>query len=239
MNPHTHQRAGHSAFTLTELLAVIAIIGILAAIIIPIVGKVRHSASKTQCRANLRQTGLAYLLWANDYKGKIPNKYSYQTSAEDFNFNDINLGTSLILGAPLDPDGNPTLHAPTEISPFALKSEAFTTRYRSPAKSGFFTSVSYYPLGEFWVNTILATQPVLNDRGMLREIPPPKAVLLGVAKTDYLAPEGSSGAKSWANLKSWATGRFEDYGDDTVFLAFFDGHVAAVAKDRIPMTIRP
>ena len=46
-----------AAFTLIELLTVIAIIGILAAIIIPTVGKVRDSARSAQCISNMRQVG--------------------------------------------------------------------------------------------------------------------------------------------------------------------------------------
>ncbi|RRJ94854.1 DUF1559 domain-containing protein [Opitutaceae bacterium TAV4] len=59
------------AFTLIELLTVIAIIGILAAIIIPTVGKVRDSARAAQCLSNLRQMGLAARLYAEDTNGKL------------------------------------------------------------------------------------------------------------------------------------------------------------------------
>ncbi|WP_043584481.1 DUF1559 domain-containing protein, partial [Geminisphaera colitermitum] len=59
------------AFTLIELLTVIAIIGILAAIIIPTVGKVRDSARAASCRSNLRQLGTATLLYVEDTRGKI------------------------------------------------------------------------------------------------------------------------------------------------------------------------
>jgi prepilin-type N-terminal cleavage/methylation domain len=59
------------AFTLIELLTVIAIIGILAAILVPVVGKVRQSAYSTTCLSNLRQVGVAFQMYLAD------NKYTY------------------------------------------------------------------------------------------------------------------------------------------------------------------
>src|SRR5687768_15323623 len=60
-----------AGFTLIELLTVIAIIGILAAIIIPTVGKVRATAKKAQCLSNIRQWGVAVRLFSNDHKGVV------------------------------------------------------------------------------------------------------------------------------------------------------------------------
>jgi prepilin-type N-terminal cleavage/methylation domain-containing protein/prepilin-type processing-associated H-X9-DG protein len=60
------------AFTLIELLTVIAVIGVLAAILIPAVSKVRHRAQTTEAISNLRQIGAAALLYANDHQGKVP-----------------------------------------------------------------------------------------------------------------------------------------------------------------------
>lgn len=59
------------AFTLVELLTVIAIIGILAGILIPTVARVRAQARNTQCVSNLRQWGQAARLFSADYKGLI------------------------------------------------------------------------------------------------------------------------------------------------------------------------
>jgi prepilin-type N-terminal cleavage/methylation domain-containing protein/prepilin-type processing-associated H-X9-DG protein len=59
------------AFTLIELLTVIAIIGILAAIIIPTVGSVRNKAKGVRCSSNLRQIGIAIRVFANDNNGMM------------------------------------------------------------------------------------------------------------------------------------------------------------------------
>lgn len=61
-----------SAFTLIELLTVIAIIGILAAIIIPVVGQVRRAARMSQSVSNLKTIGQAVQLYLADNRGKFP-----------------------------------------------------------------------------------------------------------------------------------------------------------------------
>ncbi len=70
--PSYSNRTRKSAFTLIELLTVIAIIGILAAILIPVVGAVRESARNSVCQSNLRQWHNAAMLYAGDNNGMIP-----------------------------------------------------------------------------------------------------------------------------------------------------------------------
>lgn len=65
---HTHLR---EAFTLIELLAVIAIVGILAAILFVVIGRAGESARTAQCQSNLRQLAIAYTLYAQNNKGKV------------------------------------------------------------------------------------------------------------------------------------------------------------------------
>ena len=61
-----------SAFTLIELLVVIAIIAILAAILFPVFAQAREKARQASCTSNLKQVGLAMLMYAQDYDETLP-----------------------------------------------------------------------------------------------------------------------------------------------------------------------
>ncbi|MDP1580019.1 MAG: type II secretion system protein [Candidatus Didemnitutus sp.] len=66
-------RRSHAGFTLIELLTVIAIIGILAALIFPTIGKVRDTAQRTVDANNLREIVKAAQIFAADNNDRLPN----------------------------------------------------------------------------------------------------------------------------------------------------------------------
>jgi prepilin-type N-terminal cleavage/methylation domain-containing protein/prepilin-type processing-associated H-X9-DG protein len=64
-----------SGFTLIELLVVIAIIAILAAILFPVFAKVREKARQISCTSNMKQLGLAFLQYKEDYDETYPGAW--------------------------------------------------------------------------------------------------------------------------------------------------------------------
>ncbi len=71
-------RAAHhkSGFTLIELLVVIAIIALLAAILFPVFGRARENARRSSCQSNMKQLGLGFAQYTQDFDETYPLAYA-------------------------------------------------------------------------------------------------------------------------------------------------------------------
>jgi len=113
---YTSRRFSCAAFTLVELLVVIAVIAILAALLLPALAKAKASAKCAACKSNLRQLGIALTMYVGDNQ-----KYPGPIMPED--------------GGPLEPigpgegwSGPLNAYLPGENEPASLSMEFCATR---------------------------------------------------------------------------------------------------------------
>lgn len=133
-------RSAPRAFTLIELLTVIAIIGILAAIIIPVVGKVRQTAQRSSALSNVRQLVLSMTVYASDNRGFLPRQVEGGLDWSGVLVRAGVLPISPVFAAPADTTERRVLTPPGGIQAlqprsFAINSAKFTydgAGYRTP-----------------------------------------------------------------------------------------------------------
>jgi prepilin-type N-terminal cleavage/methylation domain-containing protein len=78
-------------FTLIELLVVIGIIAVLAAMLMPALGKARESANQADCTNNLSNIGKAMFMYSQDYKSNLPVQSSGDNVDWDKSHNDYGI----------------------------------------------------------------------------------------------------------------------------------------------------
>ncbi len=98
----------YSAFTLVELLVVMSIIALLAAMILPAMGRGKESGHSAVCQSNLHQTGVALQMYVDDSHNIMPTMYDMPLTNADTNLATIDvvlapqLGSTNVLRCPSD-----------------------------------------------------------------------------------------------------------------------------------------
>jgi prepilin-type N-terminal cleavage/methylation domain-containing protein/prepilin-type processing-associated H-X9-DG protein len=73
-------RPADAGFTLVELLVVIAIIGVLAGLLLPALAEAKNRAQRAGCLSQMRQIGLAWMLYLDDHLDRFPDRRDLKSS---------------------------------------------------------------------------------------------------------------------------------------------------------------
>ena len=130
MKPDEHDRSQgqplvsiekRSGFTLIELLVVIAIIAILAAMLLPVLGRAKESGRRISCLNNLKQLSLAAQVYVSDSDGRYPQRSGSDRWPDKF-YDDYGKSLSLLVCPSEPPGATPATEPDTTVADSAPRS---------------------------------------------------------------------------------------------------------------------
>jgi len=222
--------AVNRAFTLIELLTVIAIVAILVAILIPTIGHMRESARSALCVQNLKSIGTAFQLYAADNHGLYP-ALRWRADASDPD----KAG---------DPRYNPThKNWQVELTPYQSRAVATLGKLDSGADSYVFCPefVARYKDDPRWKSTVSTCAGYgmnanigiagVYDLRFRRDliVHPSRTILVGDSD-DYHIDITSKFTPSASKLGGYGSGDPVRHGGGANYL-FADGHVETLSPD--------
>ena len=226
--PISRARAFRSGFTLVELLIVIAIIAILAAILFPVFARARENARRSSCQSNLKQMSLAWMQYTQDNdEAAVPASW-YEPSQGFHLWNGTGqyAGTFDYTASPMWPymknaqfTGCPSAHS-DEAADWGMTDYGYNQLYvggYGPGDGG--SRVAASP------NKARMTEKPAN----LAQLQTPSQTLL-FADSMWTTPTGSHSRWPWLYPPSSgaANGFLQARHLETCNIAFVDGHVKAM-----------
>jgi len=216
-----------NSFTLIELLVVVAIIAILAALLLPVLRKAREKSKQVGCLNNIRQLGIAFLMYTEDYDGYFPPAYYQPDSSGNALRWDTayNQTTKVVTG-------------PGIISSYCPHGET----YKCPSFNGVetMTGTSYtgYAYNTSYIGVPPAESAVLNNRSCAKivNIKDPTGTVL-ISDCAYWS-NSKQGIYPASYLRAPSDPKVATYGpngthfrhNSTANVAWCDGHASIVTK---------
>jgi prepilin-type processing-associated H-X9-DG protein/prepilin-type N-terminal cleavage/methylation domain-containing protein len=187
MNRHSSRRA---AFTVVELLVVIAVIGILASLVLPPLTRAKNRGQSIYCLNNLRQLGLAMHLYAEDHEDALPFNMGTEGTRKTIASGEFLNWANNVMTWELDPDNTNTIWLATGgLGPYLSGN---TTVFRCPSDnvlspvqvqagwSGRLRSYSMNAMlgnaGEFLAGGVNTNNPGYKQFFTLAEVPNPSEI---------------------------------------------------------------
>ncbi|EIQ01210.1 prepilin-type N-terminal cleavage/methylation domain-containing protein [Opitutaceae bacterium TAV1] len=214
--PRTHRRPP-AAFTLVELLTVIAIIGILAAITLATVSRVRAQAVSARCGSNIRQLAALTAIWAQDNQDWVPQacwawktlpSYMSATNLRNVGYND-KVGTC---GAVTD--------GVTFPPHYGVNSQLAAANFATD-------NTAYYVHGRYKFSSVLTSRTIL-----FAETKWVSGWSFNATAVTDAAPD--SGGRTGAYMA--ATNTFDARHSGKGYVAYTDGHIALKTQAQLNIT---
>ena len=209
-------------FTLIELLTVIAVVGILAAILIPSVGKVRTNALRAESASNLRQVFAACGLYSNDNNLRMPN--SFIAKNDDTGRKQSSWKEQLINGGYF---GNATGGTRLHHSQFKVLGSPIQRRVASDV------TIDKNRFSTYGMNTVLTM--VRKEETVLAGMTTNR--LLAPGRTLYISEGQLNSGGQWFGVGVSPWGSLPNNTDGIVTFVYADGHVGQMPIEEFPAQI--
>jgi prepilin-type N-terminal cleavage/methylation domain-containing protein/prepilin-type processing-associated H-X9-DG protein len=219
--PLTVSRIPNRAFTLIELLTVVAIIGVLAAILIPAVGRVRESARASRCASNLKSIGAAFQLYAAENRGLYPALRCRNDNIPPSEKNPSTKGWQIEI-SPYFGRSITTFNQLEDGADTHAYCPEFVQRYKDTPGYGSLNSAGY------GMNSNLGVADIWDRRFPANRIVHPARTVLVGDSGDYHINVSSSWSPSATVPGGYASGDPERHRTGANYL-FADGHVSRLA----------